>query len=230
MMRPHQKKNEMENKTNTGGTLRQGLAESFQRMTDVSLASVRPLMDTMFNSMSNLNKTLFEKGIPAIQLPQFKFRKEDCCAPKTSCPPHCLTSITRHATEGERIIVPFMVKNTCATAKTFRVGVRELKDADGKMAPDQPNLNKSQVVLESGRSERVLMSIDLANFSQGSAYSTEIVLREKEINQNICFTLIVDANSNIPVAEPLAEQKYRLRWQSWQSHFYCEPRVKRQEG
>src|SRR5690606_8711622 len=134
MMRPHQKKNEMENKTNTGGALRQGLAESFQRMTDVSLAPVRPLMDTMFNSMSNLNKTLFETGIPAIQLPQFKFRSEDCCAPKSSCPPHCLTSITRHATEGERIIVPFMVKNTCATAKTFKVGVRELKDADGKMA------------------------------------------------------------------------------------------------
>lgn len=220
----------MENKTNTTDTLRQGLTESFQKMTDVSLASVRPLMDTMFNNISGLNKTFFEKGIPAIQLPQFRLQKDDCCAPKASCPPHCLTSITRHATEGERIIVPFMIKNTCTTAKTYRVGVRELKDADGNKAPDQPTLNKNQVVLEPGRSERVLMSIDLAKFTQGSAYSTEIVLREKDINQNICFTLIVDASNNIPVAEPLAEQKYRLRWQSWKDHFYCEPPVKRQEG
>ena len=220
----------MENKTNAADTLRQGLTESFQKMADVSLASVRPLMDTMFSNISSLNKSFFEKGIPAIKLPRFQLQSDDCCAPKTSCPPHCLTSITRNATEGERIIVPFMVKNSCATAKTFRVGVRELKDADGKTAPDQPKLNKDQVTLEPGGSERVLMSIDLANFSQGSTYSTEIVLREKDINQNICFTLMVDANRNIPVAEPLAEQKYRLRWQSWRNHFYCEPQVERQEG
>ena len=230
MMKHHHQKNAMENKTNIAGTLQQGLAESFQKMADVSLASVRPLINTMFNNIIDLNKTLFEKGIPAIQVPQFRLQNDDCCAPKTSCPPHCLTTSPRHAAEGERIIVPFMVKNTCATAKTFRVGVRELKDADGKIAPDQPKLNKNQVVLEPGRSERVLMSIDLANFTQGSTYSTEIVLREKEINQNICFTLIVDANNNIPVAEPIAEQKYRLRWQSWQNHFYCEPQIKRQEG
>ncbi|MEO7960395.1 MAG: hypothetical protein ABIR19_02545 [Ginsengibacter sp.] len=114
-----------------------------------------------------------------------------------------------------------MIKNDCNQTKTYRIGVRQLDDETGNSAPSQPVLNKSTVTLEPGRSEEVLVSVDLANFKNGSTYTTEIVLREKEINQNICFTLIVeDPRSTVVV--PQSEQQYRLRWQSWKDHYYCE--------
>ena len=117
-----------------------------------------------------------------------------------------------------------MVKNKCGGTKHYRIGVRDLKNVDGSMAPSQPILNKHDVTLDAGQSEMVLMSIDLLQVPNGNTYNAEIVLREKDINQNICFKLIVDGNSNVPVAEPLDEKKYLLRWQSWKSHFYCEPK------
>ena len=121
-------------------------------------------------------------------------------------------------------MVPFLVKNTCNETKTYRVGVRELKDQDGKPAPFQPQLNKHSVTLEPGRSERVVMLLDLSDFANGSTYTTEIVLRENEINQNICFTLKIDNDQNLVTAQPQNEKQYQLRWQSWQSHYYCEPK------
>ena len=47
------------------------------------------------------------------------------------------------------------------------------------------------------------------------------VLDEKEINQNICFTIKVD-NSGSTTVSPLDEQQYLLHWQSWKDHYYCE--------
>ncbi|MBC7874806.1 MAG: hypothetical protein H7Y01_12465, partial [Ferruginibacter sp.] len=127
-------------------------------------------------------------------------------------------------------IVPFMVKNTCSHAKTYRIGVRELIDADGRPAPSQPILNKQTITLQPGRSERVLMQIDLDKFENGSSHSTEIVIRENEINQNICFTLKVNNDcQQVVTAEPQDEKKYKLRWQSWQSHYYCEPKKDRKD-
>lgn len=123
--------------------------------------------------------------------------------------------------EGERIITAFTVTNDCSQTKSYRIGVRELKDENGNASPSQPTLNKNIVTIDPGRSEQVLMTLDLANFKTGSTYTTEIVLREKEINQNVCFTVIVENNSDTIVI-PQDEKKYKLRWQSWKDHYYCE--------
>ncbi len=212
----------MANSTSNGAGLQQVLADSIQNLANVSLTAMKPLIDGVLTNMTAINKSVQEGGLPAIQLPKFNNEDCDCCPPKNECPPHCIASISRSAMPGERIMVPFIVKNTCSHTKTFRVGVRELKDQDGNLAPTQPKLNKQAVTLDAGRSERVLMAIDLDKFHTGSIYTTEIVLREKEINQNICFTLTVDDGDAVVVA-PKDEQKYKLRWQSWQSHYYCEP-------
>ena len=117
--------------------------------------------------------------------------------------------------------MPIGVNNECKGQKQYRIGIRELKNINGTMAPSQPVLNKQEITLETGETEMVLMGIELKGFEAGT-YTAEIVLREKEINQNICFTLKVDDYENLTVAAPLEEIKYRLHWQSWQRHFYCE--------
>jgi len=206
----------------TGSSLQQVLTDSIQNMANLSLGTMKPLMDGMMNNLLSINKSVQEGGIPLMKIPQIKIKTDNCCVPENTCPPHCLTSIQRCAMQGERIVVPFYIKNTCSQAKTYRIGVRELKNEDGQLAPAQPQLNKQLVTLEPRRSERILMTIDLEKFITGSVYTTEIVLREREINQNICFTLTI-ADCNATVAAPQDEQKYRLRWQSWQSHYYCEP-------
>jgi len=211
----------MENKQ-TGASIQQVLTDSIQQMANLSLGSMKPLMEGMVSNLSSINKSVQEGGLPAIKIPRLKSQCDNCCPPEPSCPPHCIASIHRCAMQGERIVVPFVVKNTCSHAKTWRIGVRELKNEDGQVAPSQPQLSKQSVTLEPGRSERVLMQIDLGNFTNGAVYTTEIVLREKDVNQNICFTLTMD-DCNATVAEPKDEKKYRLRWQGWQSHYYCEP-------
>ena len=69
------------------------------------------------------------------------------------------------------------------------------------------------------------MTIDLEQFNAGTTYTAEIVLREKEINQNICFTLMVSNPANVVTAIPKDENSYRMRWQSWKDHYYCEKPV-----
>ena len=214
---------------NTSG-LQKVLTDSLQNMADLSIGSIKPLVDGMVKNMTAVNSAVYSGGLPAIKLPQIKLQDSNCCPPENTCPPHCLASIKRYAMQGERVVVPFLVKNACNIAKTYRIGVRELMDADGNMAPSQPVLNKNSVTVQPGRSERVLMMIDLEKFTNGSEYTTDIVLREKDINQNICFTLCVDADCNTVTATPQDEQKYRLRWQSWQSHYYCEPQKLRLVG
>ena len=154
-------------------------------------------------------------------------KKADCnaCPPECDCPPQCLLSISRDASPGEVIVVPFKVKNVLQTAKTYLVGVRPFYDNDGNLLPNQPTLNKTSLNLQPGQSIQVEMKIDLTNgYTTGSTYSTEIVIREKDVNQNICFTLHVTANSCIPEVQPLNEQVYFTHFQDWKSHYYCDKR------
>ena len=215
----------MQYTSNKSNKLQDVVGNTLRDLANSSLAAYKPIMEGVLNNFSNINKSVLSGDLSAIKLPKLFKETCNCCPPDCcECPPHCIASINRCAAQGERIIVPFMVKNTCSQAKTYRVGVRELVDADGKAAPSQPILNKQTVTLQPGRSERVLMRLDLDKFENGNSYSTEIVLREKDINQNICFTLKVNDDCQLVTAEPQDEKKYKLRWQSWQSHYYCEPK------
>lgn len=207
--------------------LQQTVMDSYKRMADLSMNTMRPFMEGMVENMSAVNRSIADTGFSNLTIPMMKTKSSNCCPPETECPPHCIANITRHASEGERIVVPFLVRNSCSSEKTYRIGVRELKDEDGNMAPSQPSLNKKSITLQPGRRERVLMTVDLASFKSGTAYSTEIVLREKEINQNICFRLIVEGSSNAVEVSPYDEKKYKLKWQDWRSHYYCEPKSER---
>lgn len=206
-------------------SLPQLLTDNFQKMATISMENFQPMLENMVETMSSFNKNFAESGIPALNISGSK-GKSKCCPPEESCPPHCIATITRKAMAGERIIVPMLVTNNCGGQRTFRVGVRELLDLDGNPAPTAPTLNKNSITLEPGRSERILMTIDLIHFTTGSTYETEIVLREREINQNICFTLHV-ADLQATEAIPFDENQFKRRWQSWQSHFYCEPKPNR---
>lgn len=215
-------------KRNDGSDLQQVFMDSYKRMADLSLNTMRPFVEGMVENMSTFNKSMADTGIPTLTFPSIKTKSSKCCPPETECPPHCIANITRHAREGERISVQFLVRNRCSSEKTYRIGVRELKDEDGNMAPAQPKLNKKSVTLAPGGSERVAMAIDLKSFKRGSVYSAEIVLREKEINQNICFRLVVEGRSDLEEVSPYDEKKYKLKWQDWRSHYYCEPSAERE--
>lgn len=207
--------------------LQQTFMDSYKRMADLSLNTMKPLMEGVAENISTINKTMSESGFPNLTIPAVNPKSSTCCPPETECPPHCIANMTRHAEQGERIVVSFLVRNSCSTEKTYRIGVRELKDEDGNMAPSQPVLNKQSVTLAPGSRERVTMVIDLKSFKSGSVYSAEIVLREKDINQNICFRLVVKGHSNLDEVSPYDEKKYKLKWQDWRSHYYCEPSKQR---
>ena len=199
-------------------------SETLTQIANNSMKSFKPIMDGMLGNMNFLNQSIKKVDPGTISFANLYKETCDCCPPKQKCPPHCIAFISRVAAEDERIMVPFMVHNSCSSSKTYRVGVRELKDQDGKAAPTQPLLNKQSVTVEPGRSERVVMMIDLSKFDNGSTYTTEIVLREKDINQNICFELKIDNDQNLVTASPQNEKQHKLRWQSWQNHYYCEPK------
>ncbi|GAB3021914.1 hypothetical protein GCM10027051_29000 [Niabella terrae] len=208
----------MANKNN--GNLQQTLTDNVQQLADMSLSFAQPLMQQLMGNFSTLSQSFFtEDG--RVNLPQFKLNT-DGCTPKNSCPPHCIAQISRTAMPQERILVPFTVRNQCSTTHTYQIGMRPLMNQDGQPAPDQPRLNKTSVTLEAGASERVLMALDLGKFQAGGSYTAEIVLREKEYNQNICFSLEVTDDGG-PVVSPYDEKKYRRKWHGWQSHYYCEP-------
>lgn len=207
--------------SNNRASLQRSLAGNMQQITRLSLNAFKPVMEGMINNMSAMSNSILNTGIPQFKIPFLNPDNCECCPPKETCPPHCIASITKYAMEGERIITAFTVTNDCSQTKSYRIGVRELKDENGNASPSQPTLNKNIVTIDPGRSEQVLMTLDLANFKTGSTYTTEIVLREKEINQNVCFTVIVENNSDTIVI-PQDEKKYKLRWQSWKDHYYCE--------
>jgi hypothetical protein len=202
-----------------------GVTDGLQKIASMSMDSVKSSVEAASKNLSEVNKVTSGIGLGNFTLPLLGKKDNcDCCPPKEECPPHCMLQISRNASKGERIIVPFLVKNTCGATKTYRVGVRELKSIDGNLAPSQPRLNKNHVTLDANQSEMVLMEIDLLQF-ENNTYNAEIVVREKNINQNICFTLVV-GETNAPVAKPIDEKKYSLHWQSWKSHFYCETPLK----
>ena len=144
------------------------------------------------------------------------------CPPENTCPPKWIGKIYRKAMAMESILVPITIANSCSEAKTYKIGLRELRDVDGNLAPSQPILNKNNFTLEPNSSTRILMGINLANFSN-KTYQQEIVVREQDFNQNILFTLeVVDDQGEVFI--PVDEKKFRLKWQSWKTHFYCEPK------
>ncbi len=160
-------------KRNDLSDLQQTVMDSYKRMADLSLSTMRPFLEGMVENVSTVNRSIADTGISNLSIPMMKTKSSSCCPPETECPPHCIANITRHASAGERIVVPFLVRNSCASEKTYRIGVRELKDEDGNVAPSQPNLNKKSVTLQPGNRERVLMTVDLESFKSGSVYSTE---------------------------------------------------------
>ncbi|MEO8765861.1 MAG: hypothetical protein ABI416_16285 [Ginsengibacter sp.] len=192
--------------------------------------SVKQITDATSRMLQgNLNNNLqwFTELQDVLNIGTAIVKKDDCnsCPPMCDCPPQCLISVTRDANVGEVILVPFKVKNVLQVAKTYLVGVRPFYDNDGNLLPNQPTLNKTSVTLQPGQSILVQMKIDLTNgYATGSSYSTEIVIREKDVNQNICFTLNITANNFIPEAHPLNERDYFDHFQDWKSHYYCDKR------
>jgi len=195
-----------------------------RRIADISVSAFKTAIENQNRMMNDFSGVLSGMGL---SFPSVKGHKSDCgcgcCPPKEECPPRCIAKISRSAYSGEQIIVPFRVTNRCSGPKHYRVGVRELKDDTGASAPSQPILNKSAVDLDTGQSEMILMAINLKDFREGHSYETDIVLREKDINQNICFRLLVTGFFDVPTAYPHDENKYKSHFQSWQSHFYCDP-------
>ncbi|XCF06462.1 hypothetical protein ABI125_01065 [Tamlana crocina] len=215
----------MENRKLKSNVFSDAVMENIQTLSDMSIQFYGTMLENMIGNNAPVSEQMGQLGKSALNPLKAIMNNEDCCAPKEKCPPHCIASIDRKAMAGERIMIPFTVKNNCSSAKTYQVGIRELTDQDGTLAPSQPKLNKNSVSLQPHDSERVLLVLDLANFSNGT-YSAEIVLREKEYNQNICLTVNV-ADHHATTATPHEEKKFKLKWQSWQSHFYCEPQQNR---
>lgn len=149
----------------------------------------------------------------------------DCCPPEPACPPHCLAEIERTACPGEVIVVSFRIKNPCGNPRTYQLALRPLLDREGEEAPVQPTLNRESVTLEAGQAVSVQLRLDLQQgFQTGQCYKADIVIREREVNQNICFTLCVVACHDEVTVCPHDEREYFLHWQPWQSHYYCDSR------
>jgi hypothetical protein len=145
-----------------------------------------------------------------------------CCPPIEECPPQCLTEITRHAHAGEVVLVAIRINNPFGEAKTWQVGLRPLVDEHQKPAPSQPTLDKTSVTVPPSQSVVVEMRIDLTQgYHAGSSYEATIVIREKEVNQNVCFTLVLDPLRPEDVT-PWDEQDLKRHFLSWHHHFYCD--------
>lgn len=215
------------------------ITDGLQLFADLSTTTLKASMENVSNSMTNINRVMAKSGISDVYAPFTKMyapllggyqKDHECCPPEHDCPPGCILNITRTAFIGERIIVPFVVRNKHKNPRQYKLGVRPLESRDGTVAPSQPILNKSSMSLKAGESAAVVMTLDLQGYPGANTYSTEIVIREKDINQNICFTINVEGLGHAPVVEPLDEKKYTMKWQSWRSHFYCEPQADRITG
>jgi hypothetical protein len=209
----------MQTSTNTPINVN-NIADSVKRFTD---ATTQMVLNSVNNNLQWFNSMQNMFGLSALQ-PK---KNDDCgaCPPECDCPPQCILSITRNSNAGETIIVPFKVKNNLQTAKTYQVGVRPFYDDNGNTFNNQPVLDKTSLTLQPGQSILVKMTLNLSDeYVTGSNYSTEIVIREKDVNQNICFTLNINSNSMIPEADLLNEQDYFSHFQDWKSHYYCDSR------
>ena len=185
-------------------------------------ATARPLMTT-------INKVVNAMARPLNHIVNGDDSCCDVCPPKHKCPERCLSHIHRHGRAGERIIIPFKIKNVHCQQRTYRVGVRPLKEDNGDPAPHQPVLNKEIVTLEPNQTILVEMTVDLKGFESGHLYSTEIVIRENKFNQNICFELCVEGFCDVAVVEPWDECSVYKRSYHWNHHCGCPPKKKRSE-
>jgi len=178
---------------------------------DPAVKSINRIIDSASNLTSNILN-----------------RKSDCddiCPPKHECPPSCILTIHKEAMAGERIIVPFNIKNEHQNTRSYQIGIRQLVDGQGQPAPQQPSLNVHHIILDPRQSRTILMTIDLQYYSAGATYQTEIVVRENKYNQNICFTLCVKGTCDVPTAYPWdEEEKSKRKWLGWKRHFMCPPK------
>jgi hypothetical protein len=143
------------------------------------------------------------------------------CPPRDNCPPRCLQTIIRHAKPGETIIVPFKIRNNSNIAKTYLLGVREILNPEGT-AVVQPTVDKVKIEVQPGMAVAAEMKIELNDkFKSGSVYETDIVIRENRHNQNICFKLCIDADTDIPEAIPYDEKEIDTHFHRWYYHYYC---------
>ena len=194
----------------------ENLADNLQKLSSLS-------MDLLTNSFQNNLKLMSEMGNVLTKPLSEQKHKSSCCPPEHSCPPDCLLKIERNAYSGEVIIIPFAVKNTCNATKTYKIGLRPLVDQDGNPAAQQPILSRQEVTLEPGQTIQVLLKADFSQrVDPGTCYQADIVIREKEVNQNICLKINITSFCDVPVAKPLSEEVYFNHWQGWESHFYCE--------
>lgn len=178
-----------------------------------ALEANNQMAQSWMNAMSQSTPTSSEKKSVA------------CCPPDIECPPHCLMMISRQAQRGECIVIPFAVKIKCNHPKTVQIGLRPLLDPDGNPAPVQPTLDKTTITIQPGHSVVVRLRLDLKEeFITGTCYQTEVVIREKQVNQNICVRICVDDYRDVPQVTLREEAEYFNRFQSWESHFYCEKR------
>jgi len=150
------------------------------------------------------------------------------CPPQDNCPPRCLLTITRHGNIGETIIVPFKVRNLSNYVKKYQLGVRWLTDEDGQNV-SQPSLDKLEIEVQPGMAVMAEMMVYISeNLKVGSVYETEIVIRERRHNQNICFKLYVNPISEVPEAAPYDEREIDTHFHRWYYHYYCTPPYKRE--
>jgi hypothetical protein len=161
----------------------------------------------------------------------FLIRRNNCddvCPPKDECPSSCILTIHKDALVGERIIVPFKIKNKHQNTRAYQIGVRPLVDSHGQSAPQQPTLNLNHVTLQPMQSRLIHMTIDLQNYRTGATYQTDIVIREDKYNQNICFTLCIIGDCNVPTAHPWDEKLANIKWLGWKRHFMCTPKDRKE--
>lgn len=198
---------------------------------------------TLFDSLQQLSRTSMQLFSETMEVnnqlawswwmaPEASTAKKDravpCCPPEQDCPPHCLTTISRTVHTGEVVMIPFYLKNPCNQPKTYRIGLRPLLDPEGETYENVLQLDKTSVTMQPGQAVVVRVRADLTRGLQtGKCYTAEIVVREKEVNQNICLRLCVDDYQDLPTVHLREESDYLQHFQSWEHHFYCEPKGRR---
>ncbi|MEO6036827.1 MAG: hypothetical protein ABIQ93_00350 [Saprospiraceae bacterium] len=205
------------------------LSHSLSKLNDAALRMARRAVDDNLQFANELRGFFSGLGLkmPGINLGQKHHSNCQCgcCPPSGNCPPHCLLELNRSAFPGETVIVPFTVRNTTGSPRSYKVGVRDLLDQQGNKALHQPVLSQALINLAPNQAITLSIMLPTTDMAVGS-YQTEIVLREKDLNQNICFTLQVVPLPAAPEAHPRDEKQYMTQFQGWQSHFYCTPPTK----
>jgi hypothetical protein len=207
-------------------------SESLSKLNEASIRMTRRAVEDNIQFAADLQQLFSGIGfkMPEMNTGKSMYGAKDntcchcgCCPPECECPPQCLLMLNRSAYPGETVIVPFSVRNTTSIARQYKVGIRELLDQKGDPAPVQPTVSKELINLQPGQAVTLFVEANLQGFQTG-AYETVVVLREKDVNQNICFRLQVIPFADAPEAHPVDEKRLLSHFQSWQSHYYCTPK------